>query len=257
MYLPVPPQHSCPLAWLAAIKAVDAAPGHEAHNVIIGVEDPVLDTTRAHPIVATVDDFLRERDKSVFAVANTIFPSSLYEGHGAPNIFSVFHDRILPRVRKNQRWSGYYFERMTDYPTRSGKPFNPLWDIVQRIRKSDENPSNNKYELSLYDPERDIDRSPYGGQCLSFLSFKLIAGSEKRLALTAMYRNHFYIEKLLGNLLGLGRLMAFVAKEGRVGLGPLTVISTHAEIDKPEAKRGDVRALIDACSGALMLKPAA
>jgi hypothetical protein len=92
---------------------------------------------------------------------------------------------------------------------------------------------------------------------LSFLSFKLIAGSEKRLALTAMYRNHFYIEKLLGNLLGLGRLMAFVAKEAGVGLGPLTVISTHAEIDKPKASRGDVRALIDACTRSVMLKPAA
>jgi hypothetical protein len=154
MYLPVLPQHSCPLAWPAAVKAVDAAHGHEAHNVIIGVEDPVLDTTRTHHIVAAVNDFLRERDKSVFAVANTIFPSSLYERHGEPDIFSVFHHKILPRVRKNQRWSGYYFERMTDYPTRRGEPFNPLWDIVQRIRKSGENPSNNKYELSLYDPER-------------------------------------------------------------------------------------------------------
>jgi hypothetical protein len=163
MYLPVPPQHSCPLAWLAAVQAVDAMPGHEAYNVIIDVEDPVVDTTRAHPIVTMVDDFLRERDKSVFAVANTIFPSSLYEGHGAPDIFSVFHDRILPRVRKNQRWSGYYFERMIDHPTRSGEPFNPLWDIVQRIRKIDENPSNNKYELSLYDPERTSTGRRMGG----------------------------------------------------------------------------------------------
>jgi hypothetical protein len=64
-------------------------------------------------------------------------------------------------------------------------------------------------------------------------------------------------DELLGNLLGLGRLMAFVAKEARVGLGPLTVISTHAEIDKPKATRGDVHALIGACSGSVMLKPAA
>ena len=48
-----------------------------------------------------------------------------------------------------------------------------------------------------------------------------------------MYRNHFYIEKLLGNLIGLGRLMAFVARETNLNVGALTVVSTHAEIDQP------------------------
>ena len=81
---------------------------------------------------------------------------------------------------------------------------------------------------------RDVDGSPYGGQCLSFLSFKIQPGAAKTLALTAMYRNHFYIEKLLGNLVGLGRLMSFVAREGGLGVGALTVVSTHAEIDKPD-----------------------
>ena len=238
MYIPVPTQPSCPLAWLAAVKMVDAVPGHESHNVIMDIADPAIDITRTHPIVKAVDDFLREREKSVLTVANTIFPTSLYELHGAPDFFDVFQNRILPKVRKNHRWSGYYFERMTNYRTRNGEPFNQLWNIIERIRSN--NPAYNKYEVVVFDPERDIDLSPYGGQCLSFLSFKLLPGSEKRLALTAMYRNHFYIEKLLGNLIGLGRLMAFIAKEAKVGLGPLTVISTHAEIDKPSATRGDL-----------------
>jgi hypothetical protein len=60
-----------------------------------------------------------------------------------------------------------------------------------------------------------------------------------------MYRNHFYIEKLLGNLVGLGRLMSFVAREGGVGVGALTVVSTHAEIDKPgRVLRSDIEAMI-------------
>jgi hypothetical protein len=220
MYKAIPPQLSCPHAWLTAVKTVDGMHGHEAHNVIIGVANPTLDNTRAHPIVAAVDDFLRARDKSVLTVANTIFPTILYEKYGAPEFFRVFHERILPKVRLKERWSGYYFERMTDYPTRSGKPFNPLWNIVERIRNFETNPSYNKYELTVFDPERDIDNSPYGGQCLSFLSFKLIAGQSGRvLGLTAVYRNHFYIEKLLGNLLGLGRLMEFVAKESNTAMG--------------------------------------
>jgi hypothetical protein len=258
MYLPVTPQHSCPLAWLAAVKAVDAVPDHEAHNVILDVANPALDITRAHPIVEAVDDFLRARDKSVLAVANTIFPTSLYERHGAPDFFRVFHDQILPKVRLKERWSGYYFERMTDYPRRDGKPFNLLWDIVERLRKSVANPTYNKYELPVFDPERDIDNSRYGGQCLSFLSFKLLPGSKKRLGLTVMYRNHYYIEKLLGNLMGLGRLMAFVAKEAAIEIGPLTVVSTHAEVDQPKgASRNDLLALIKQCEVALAAKSAA
>ena len=84
------------------------------------------------------------------------------------------------------------------------------------------------YELAVYDPLRD-GRSLYGGQCLSFLSFKL--DEELGLMLTAMYRNHTYITRCLGNLIGLGRLQAFVAKEADVKLGSLTVISTHAKLD--------------------------
>jgi hypothetical protein len=255
MYLPVPPQLSCPLAWLAAVKAVDAKLNHESHNVVIDIANPAEDITRANPIVAAVDDFLRVREKSVLAVANTIFPSSIYRRYGTPAFFDVFRNEILPKVRKNQRWSGYYFERMIDHPVPDGAPINQLWEIVERIKNN--NPSNNKYELAIFDPERDMDRSRYGGQCLSFLSFKLLTGGERRLALTVMYRNHYYIEKLLGNLIGLGRLMEFVATEGGVGLGPLTVISTHAEIDQPDATRGDVLALIRRCEEATAPEPVA
>jgi hypothetical protein len=60
-----------------------------------------------------------------------------------------------------------------------------------------------------------------------------------------MYRNHFYVEKLLGNLIGLGRLMSFVARETGLKVGALTVVSTHAEIDQPSgARRSDVTAMI-------------
>jgi hypothetical protein len=76
------------------------------------------------------------------------------------------------------------------------------------------------------------------------------AGSNapKILLLTAQYRNHFYIEKLLGNLIGLGRLMAFVAAETGTKVGALTVLSTHAEVDTMKLSRQDIVKLIDACS---------
>jgi hypothetical protein len=244
MYLPVSPQSDCASAWREAVRAVDQRTGHSAYNVIIGVADPTANTTTDDPRIATINNFLRIYDKSVEAIANTIFPAALYRRFGAPDFFDVFRDKVLPKVRRNDRWSGFYFERMIQYPVPDGIPINQLWDIVQRIRNQNIR-ALNKYELSLFDPARDIDASPYGGQCLSFLSFKLQPGTNRKLTLTAMYRNHFYIEKLLGNLIGLGRLMSFVARESGVEVGPLTVVSTHAEIDQPRgARRSDIQAMI-------------
>ncbi|MEQ8951510.1 hypothetical protein, partial [Parvibaculum sp.] len=179
---------------------------------------------------------------------------ALYLRHGAPAFFDVFEERVLDKVRRTGRWSGYYFERMTNLPDSDGKPINQLWEIVERI-KDPKVKALNKFELSIFDPTRDVDDSPYGGQCLSHGSFKLMSGDPKRLTLTVIYRNHFYTEKLLGNLIGLGRLMGFVAKEANLAVGPLTVISTHALIDQPaKCRRSDIVELLekfDQVAGAL------
>jgi hypothetical protein len=252
MYLPIPQQPDCYRAWREAVRAVDGQAGHSAHNVIIDVAAPAARAGWEGPAVDEVNAFLLKHEtKAVETVANTIFPAGLYDRYGAPAFFDRFKEKVLPKVRRTDRWSGYYFERMIQLPQAEGEPINQLWDIVQRIR----NPgvkALNKFELSIFDPARDVDLSPYGGQCLSFGSFKLVgAGASKTLALTVLYRNHFYIEKLLGNLIGLGRLMAFVAKEANVSVGNLTVISTHAEVDQPEdAKRSDLLALFDRCDQA-------
>jgi len=240
VYLPIPTQPDCASAWLAAAKAVDAMPKHEAHNVVIDIADPVGNTTTANPVVRHVNDFLGKHEKSVDTIANTIMPAALYRLHGHPKFIKVFHEQVLPKVGKNGKWSGYYFERMTVAP-------DQLSTQIERLRKASTK-ALHKFELSLFSPERDIDNSPYGGQCLSFLSFHVMPGSPRTLLLTAQYRNHYYVEKLLGNLIGLGRLMQFVAAETKSQVGSLTVISTHAEIDLPKpCKRNDVTELLNLC----------
>lgn len=261
MYLPIPTQPDCASAWREAVRAVDLQAGHAAYNVIIDVDNPIKNATLADSRIATLDEFLSDCDKSIETVANTIFPAGLYRRYGAPDFFDVFRNNVLKKVRRNDRWSGYYFERMIQYPAPTGVPPNQLWNIVERLRNEDVR-ALNKFELSLFDPIRDVDNSPYGGQCLSFLSFKIKPAQERTLILTAMYRNHFYVEKLLGNLIGLGRLMEFVAKEAGLKVGPLTVISTHAEIDQPnrngkKATRSDINTMISKFDHAASLLVAA
>jgi thymidylate synthase len=253
VYLPVPSQPDCATAWLAAVKLVDSQhghhgqPGHQAMNVIVNVDDPTAAATLAHPVVSHVDDFLMARDKSVETVANTIFPNTLYARHGNPGFISVFNQRVLPKVRKNKNWSGYYFERMTARAKADGSNLDQLSDLVARIRDKSTKSLHN-HQIVVFDPERDATDSVYGGQCLSFLNFHLLPTKPKTLVLTAQYRNHYYIEKLLGNLIGLGRLMAFIAKETDTLVGNLTIVSTHATIDLPDgASRQDVLNLIVRC----------
>lgn len=253
MYLPVPSQPDCASAWLEAVKLVDSQhghqgqPAHQAMNVILDVADPTAAATLAHPVVSQVNDFLMARDKSVETVANTIFPNTLYARHGNPGFIGLFNERVLPKVRKNKNWSGYYFERMTSRAMPDGSNLDQLSDLVARIRDKSTKSLHN-HQIAVFDPERDATDSVYGGQCLSFLNFHLLATKPKTLVLTAQYRNHYYIEKLLGNLIGLGRLMAFIAQETDTRVGNLTIVSTHATIDLPDgATRQDVLDLIERC----------
>lgn len=232
MYLAVPSQLDCVSAWREAVRLVDAQPGHEAHNVLLTIANPTAGAALSDARVSAVNDFLLVHEKSIRTISNTIFPEALYRRYGAPDFFERFEEKVLPSVRRNEKWSGYYFERMINWP---GSPMdNPLWDIVKRMRDPSVR-ARNKFELALFDPARDVDRSPYGGQCLSFLSFKLSAGSPATLNLTAFYRNHYYVEKLLGNLIGLGQLMSFVAKEAGLAIGSLTILSSHATVDLPKS----------------------
>jgi hypothetical protein len=249
MYLPIPSQPDCVSAWRRAVGVVDAEHGQEAHNVIIDVTNPLARADMDDPVVREVDAYLVSKDKkAVETVANTIFPAALYRRYGAPAFFKRFTDNVLPRVRRSERWSGYYFERMIALPVEGKEPVNQLEDIISRLKDPNVT-ARNKFEISVFDPARDVDKSPYGGQCLSFGSFKLRSVDDvEHLDLTVLYRNHFYIEKLLGNLIGLGRLMDFVAKESELRVGALTVISTHAKVDQPGgASRKEIAGLLARC----------
>lgn len=248
MYLPVQSQPDAAQAWLEATKQVFAQPQHEAYNVVVDLEQPIVCDEVSHPILKRVDSFLRPRSKPLMTVANTIFPNAIYQKHGIEGLYDTFHDVLLPKIRRDCNWTGYYFERMTKVVSSDGTVLNPLQDAIRRI--GDPNiKAKNKFEIAIFDPLRDLSDSPYGGQCLSHLSFKVAGKAEKRLLLTVMYRNHFYIEKLLGNLIGLSQLLSFVARESGVKAGSLTVISTHATTTQQcNATVGEIRQLIDDCS---------
>ncbi len=268
MYLPIESQRTCAAAWLEAATAVNAALGHEAHNVVIDVAEPLVETAGDDQVMGLVDDFLRAAQEALplQSVANTIFPERLYRRHGAPAFYGVY-EQVYERVKKKQGDWGRYFERMIRRPTSGGETINPLADLIAKMRQHVHGGGRtfrNIYELvvsdpaldaAIYDPERDAG-PVMGRQCLSFLSFKL--DRDNRLILTAIYRNQYYVERLLGNLIGLARLMAFISEEAEVGIGSMTVVSTHALIDTPKGwRRGDIDELLAVCAEARAASEAA
>lgn len=243
----------CVEAWLAVSQAVEAMPGHEAHNALIDVEDPLAETDADREAIELVDEFLTENTETgypVRTVANTIFPLSLYEDHGAPAFYDVYLKKVFPRLKRNPQDWGRYFERMIAYPVVDDVD-NLLERLILKMKRNVDGgrPFRNIYELPIYNPVKDAEGRPRGGQCLSYMSFKL--DGEQRLLLSAVYRNHFYTEKLLGNLIGLGRLMQYVAERAGVTVGSLSILSTHAQVDTGTTTRGDVRRLHSKCASLL------
>lgn len=231
MFQPVQSQRSCARAWVAACETIIAT-NDEGYNVVIDVENPIDHDDQDNEVITLVDKVLKAHDKNpIITVANTIFPQSLYEAYGCPGMYEVYH-RDFDRLSDTKRW-GRYFERMTRHQTVDGNTYNPLQTMIDKLKGQENRQTRYKaaYELAVYDPLLDS-RVFRGGQCLSFLSFKV--HPDRGLLLTAMYRNHTYITRCLGNLIGLGLLQSFVATEAGIPLGSLTVISTHAEIDKDD-----------------------
>jgi len=254
MHINLDPQPSCARAWVAAALAI--VKQGEGYNVIIGVDDPTKFDDLDNQVIKLVDTLLREHKQApISTVVNTLFPSALYRKFGAESFIGEYH-KVYDRLTTTKRW-GRYFERMSRRVDRDGETYNPLEKIIEKLKKQNgaRTPYKAAYELPLYNP--DLDRKRYrDAPCLSFLSFK--RHPDRILSLTATYRNHSYITRCLGNLIGLGRLQAFVAKQADLTVGPLTCISTHAEIDKGDAKVKEnkwgivkVRALIENAAGIL------
>jgi len=227
MFLPIPTQPTCARAWVAAASAISAAA--DAYNVVIDVDNPTKFEDQDNTVIRLVDTFLRDRDlNSISTITNTIFPEALYRKHGSPKFYDVYHTEVYDKLT-TVRW-GLYFERLTRHQDGKGETYNPLQETIDKLKTVKESDQQYKsvYELAVYDPLVDR-RYLRGGQCLSFLSFKV--HPQRGLCLTATYRNQTYVTRCLGNLIGLGMLQDFVAKQAGMEVGSLTCIATHAELD--------------------------
>ncbi|MFG6412699.1 hypothetical protein ACG02S_02185 [Roseateles sp. DC23W] len=234
-------------AWLEAAALLQGEPDEKAYNLILEVKDPCREATHDKAIEKSVDQFLRAHQaQPVITVAETIFPAAEYKTHGFDGVLK-YPDSIYPHIQplRANNW-GTYALRMTRRLAVEGPPLNPLELLVKKLKRELSNPAPKRavyeldlslepMELSLYDPERDH-KIPRGGQCLSHISIKL--GPNRELYLTAMYRYQFFVQKALGNLLGLARLQSAIAREVGISVGPLVCHATMATLEQGKGEGG-------------------
>ena len=248
-------------AWLDAASAL-----HRSHsrlyNVVLEIERPGLVTPASRAIEAKVDTFLRHHGAQPnHTVAETIFPATEYRQGGIEAVYryptSVYQ---FIRSAPQNRW-GTYALRLTERKCADGGTIVPLELAINKLKKqlSTNAPKRAVYELDLgleslelklYSSEDDhpIVRA---GQCLSHISLKL--GPERELYMTALYRYQFFVQKAVGNLLGLARLQDAIAREVGIPVGPLVCHATMAiaedhQLDNSAPwSRADISQLIEEC----------
>lgn len=242
-------------AWLTAADAMRQSHAR-LYNVVLEIESPGLVTDASRAIEAEVDTFLRKYDSQPsHTVAETIFPAVEYRQGGIEAVYR-YPETIFPFIctAPQNRW-GTYALRLTSRNCSDGTTIRPLELAITKLKKqlSTTAPKRAIYqldldmealELKLYSAEND--HKIRGGQCLSHISLKL--GPDRELYMTALYRYQFYVQKALGNFLGLARL-----REVGIPVGPLVCHATMAILENRILdnsvpwSRADVIALIERC----------
>ncbi len=242
-------------AWLAAVQHLSCCAGWEDYNVILEILDPMRRDANDRQIEERVDAFLRAAEHSPLStVAETIFPGGEYRRHGPEGVYETYPNEIYPRIKRLRelRW-GTYAHRLMRREGPTGT-INPLKYCVEKINRQlvGKSVKTACYELSLsdvgidlplYDPVTDR-KHHIGGPCLSHVSLKI--AREKKLLLTALFRSHYYVQKALGNIIGLARLQAFVCEQTKLAPGPLVCVSTYATLERESGAwtKKDVTGLI-------------
>lgn len=232
--------------WLQAARAL-LEEEDRIYNLILEVQQPGAATPASRAIEQHVDQFLRKYDcQPNHTVAETIFPAAEYV-HGGLDAVLAYPTTVYPVIQPVQanRW-GTYALRITERKCSDGSTFRPLEALIDKLGRqlAQKGPKRAVYELDLMSEpldlklyEADVDRNnAVAGQCLSHLSFKL--GPNRELYLTAIYRYQWFVQKALGNLLGLARLQACVAREVGIPVGPLVCHATLAILEDEKVQKG-------------------
>ena len=151
-----------------------------------------------------------------------MFPTKLILKYPSrPQFYSAYmrlHQRAMKWPRNRSRW-GTYFERLVAF----GGTENQLELLITKLNTWPRNTTGLVFHLSSPSVDRPRTR---GGPCWHF--GEIVWRKGDILDFVAVYRNHDYFNKALGNFIALGQLLRFIANESSKVPGKLICHSVHA-----------------------------
>lgn len=158
-------------------------------------------------------------------VIKTIFPydlaQRLADRSDLYREYLELHDRTM-RFRRNRGKRGTYFERLVRFPNHPET--NQLETVINKL-KTWKTRSGTSLVFHLSTPSRDTPRTR-GSPCWQFGEIVWHPGN--RLDLVVIYRNQDFLNKALGNFIGLGQLLNFICMASGKTPGRLICHSVHA-----------------------------
>jgi hypothetical protein len=184
----------------------------------IPVEDPQIRRALDRALIEHGEDDCQ-------AVANTIFPASLWNPRRPrPELYRRYQ-LLVPRLRRTylENRNGLYFQRMIAYD--DDRPVNQLEHVITTYLG--DNHRRSALQLALFDPRVDhTHQRQRGFPCLQSVTFTPYGQGE--LAVTGFYPLQTLFAKAYGNYLGLSRLGRFVGHELNLRFTRLTCVAAVA-----------------------------
>ncbi|MCC6233468.1 MAG: hypothetical protein IT580_12535 [Verrucomicrobiales bacterium] len=264
-------------AWLRTLEHVNGA-GGQAVNVITTIRNPLAPETDG--IRRAVDDVLSTPRKTVRVqpvetVAATIFPKDVYMDTGltfepqmtsealkaldasATDLYECYAEMLPILTTDTANRHGTYFGRMISWPGKTGEGTNQLAARIRHFRNARlRNVGQRNLEDIAIAGEAEFlgppsglqvyaanDLREYGFPCLVHVDLTLY---QHRINMAATYRHQYLVTKAYGNLLGLSRLLAFLAQQTGFEVGELMVNASFAEAERGNYTKAGVTELIAA-----------
>jgi thymidylate synthase len=212
-------------AWKNASSLVIANAKNRIRNLIVEIEDPV---TFNHQWLQRYDPKSVGAKDRLSVVAKVLFP---FKGKRPTENREQFYARWNNALERNRSkknlhasW-GTYFGRLTAFNGTQNQLENMIRALSQwRIRPEAALVAH--LSAPTLDPIK-----PIGSPCLQYL--EVLWGRDETIDLVAIYRNHDFLNKALGNYIGLGQLLGFIARESGKTPGQLVCHSVRAYCDEP------------------------